>query len=39
MTNKGAEHAVGNGWYDEITARRTFAEVVSRYEQLAERIW
>jgi len=39
MTDEGAVELIGSGWSDEIRARRTFEEVVSRYTELAERLW
>ena len=39
LTEKGAEHAVGNDWCDEIRARRLFNEITARYRDLAEHMW
>jgi hypothetical protein len=39
LTDKGAEHAVGKDWCDEINARRLFKEVTARYRDLAEHMW
>jgi hypothetical protein len=39
LTDAGAAHAVGAGWYDEGRARRVFEEITSRYQEFAERIW
>jgi len=36
LTDKGAEHAVGTDWCDEIKARRLFNEIADRYRDLAE---
>lgn len=39
MTDAGALSIVGGDWCDELTARRLFSDVVSRYIELAERLW
>lgn len=39
MTDAGALSIVGRDWCDEPTARRLFSDVVSRYVELAERLW
>jgi hypothetical protein len=39
LTDTGAEHAVGDDWGDERTARRLFVELTARYRHLAETIW
>ena len=36
LTDKGAAHAVGSDWCDEISARRLFDEITARYQDLAE---
>ena len=38
LTDRGAEHAIGNDWCDEISARRLFNEIATRYCNLAERL-
>jgi len=35
----GADAVVGNGWSDEGRARRLFDDLVTRYAELAERMW
>ena len=36
LTDRGAEHAVGTDWCDEISARRLFDEITTQYRELAE---
>jgi hypothetical protein len=36
LTDRGAEHAVGTDWCDEISARRLFDEITTQYRQFAE---
>ncbi len=38
-TSQGIAAAVGNGWTDETTARRFFAELTGHGEELAQRLW
>jgi hypothetical protein len=38
ITDAGALSVVGKDWCDELTARRIFNDVVSRYTDLAERL-
>jgi hypothetical protein len=39
MTDAGADVVVGNGWSDEVRARRLFDDLTHRYAELAERMW
>jgi hypothetical protein len=39
MTDAGADAVVGNGWSDEVRARRLFDDLANRYAELAERMW
>jgi hypothetical protein len=39
MTDAGADAVVGSGWWDESRARRLFEDLVTRYADLAERMW
>lgn len=38
MTDLGAEAVVGNGWSEEVLARRLFEDLADRYAELAERM-
>lgn len=39
MTDAGAVAVVGDSWCDETRARQVFEDVVSRYTDMAERLW
>jgi hypothetical protein len=38
MTDLGADAVVGDGWSDEVLARRLFEDLADRYAALAERM-
>jgi len=39
MTDEGVARLIGDGWSDEVAARRAFDDIARRYAELAERLW